>query len=69
VTSDAASARAGGTLGGLPHAGVLVEQFHEGPQFSVEAFSECGEHQVVAITRKFSDPVTFVELGPHRGGR
>jgi biotin carboxylase len=42
---------------------VLVEQFHEGPQFSVEAFSELGEHQVVSITRKFSDPISFVELG------
>jgi biotin carboxylase len=47
----------------LPDAGVLVEQFHEGPQFSVEAFSELGDHQVVSITRKFSDPATFVELG------
>ncbi|MGX9788247.1 ATP-grasp domain-containing protein [Mycobacterium sp. MMS18-G62] len=47
----------------LPDAGVVVEQFHEGPQFSVEAFSEFGEHQVVSITRKFSDPTTFVELG------
>ncbi|HET7666973.1 MAG TPA: ATP-grasp domain-containing protein [Mycobacterium sp.] len=48
---------------GLPDAGVIVEQFHEGPQFSVEAFSERGDHQVVAVTRKFSDPTTFVELG------
>jgi biotin carboxylase len=47
----------------LPDAGVLVEQFHEGPQFSIESFSELGEHQVVSITRKFSDPTTFVELG------
>ena len=55
--------RASGRFEGLPYAGVLVEQFHEGPQFSVEAFSERGEHQVVAITRKFSDPTNFVELG------
>lgn len=63
--SELASAfeRAGGPFEGLPDAGVLVEQFHEGPQFSVEAFSERGDHQVVAITRKFSDPATFVELG------
>jgi biotin carboxylase len=47
----------------LPDAGVLVEQFHEGPQFSVEAISELGEHQVVSTTRKFSDPISFVELG------
>jgi biotin carboxylase len=63
--SELASAfeRAGGRFDGVPDAGVLIEQFHEGTQFSVEAFSELGEHQVVSITRKFSDPTTFVELG------
>jgi biotin carboxylase len=63
--SELASAfeRASGRFDGVPDAGVLIEQFHEGPQFSVEAFSELGEHQVVSITRKFSDPTTFVELG------
>ncbi|MFG2836344.1 ATP-grasp domain-containing protein [Streptomyces zaomyceticus] len=44
-------------------AGALVEAFHEGPQFSVEAFSEDGWHEIVCVTRKFSDPETFVELG------
>lgn len=43
--------------------GVLVEVLHEGPQFSVEAFSEAGRHEVVCITRKFSDPRRYVELG------
>lgn len=43
--------------------GVLVERFHEGPQVSVEALSEKGEHVVVAITRKYSDPTTLVEVG------
>jgi biotin carboxylase len=43
--------------------GVLAERFFEGPQFSVEGFSEAGEHAFVAVTRKYSDPVTFVELG------
>ena len=63
--SELASAfeRASSRFDGVPDAGVLIEQFHEGPQFSVEAFSELGEHQVVSITRKFSDPTTFVELG------
>jgi biotin carboxylase len=63
--SELASAfeRASGRFDGVPDAGVLIEQFHEGTQFSVEAFSELGEHQVVSITRKFSDPTTFVELG------
>ncbi|MEU0332769.1 ATP-grasp domain-containing protein [Streptomyces sp. NPDC006193] len=63
--SDLAGAfeRAGGSYPGLVNPGVLVEEFIEGPQFSVEAVSERGEHQVVAITRKYSDPETFVELG------
>lgn len=43
--------------------GVLVERLHEGPQYSVEAFSEEGEHQVVGITRKYSDPRCYVEVG------
>ncbi|MEV6781440.1 ATP-grasp domain-containing protein [Streptomyces sp. NPDC051098] len=42
---------------------VLVEQFVTGPQFSVEALSEDGRHLVLAITRKYSDPATLVELG------
>ncbi|MEU2354743.1 ATP-grasp domain-containing protein [Streptomyces misionensis] len=55
--------RAAGSGPGSAHSGVLVEEFFDGPQFSVEAFSEGGEHQVVGITRKYSDPATFVELG------
>ena len=43
--------------------GVLVERLHEGPQFSVEAFSEGGEHVIVCITKKYSDPRHYVELG------
>ncbi|WP_328956966.1 ATP-grasp domain-containing protein [Kitasatospora purpeofusca] len=42
---------------------VLVERFHRGPQFSVESFSEGGRHRVVCLTRKFSDPRTYVEVG------
>lgn len=55
--------RAYGSYMGLVNTGVLVEEFHEGPQFSVEAFSDEGDHQVVGITRKYSDPVSLVELG------
>ncbi|MFE7778557.1 ATP-grasp domain-containing protein [Streptomyces sp. NPDC057445] len=55
--------RAGGGSTGPADTGVLVEEFLDGPQFSVEGFSELGEHQVVAITRKYSEPETFVELG------
>jgi biotin carboxylase len=55
--------RAGGSYLGLRNTGVLVEEFLDGPQYSVEAFSELGEHEMVTITRKYSDPDTFVELG------
>jgi biotin carboxylase len=43
--------------------GALVERFHEGPQFSVEAFSADGEHEIVCCTRKYSDRDRFVEVG------
>jgi biotin carboxylase len=42
---------------------VLVEEYLSGPQVSVETLSEDGEHCVVAVTRKYSDPDTLVELG------
>lgn len=42
---------------------VLAETHLDGPQYSVEAFSEHGKHVVVAITRKYSDPGSLVELG------
>ena len=60
---DASFARASAEHEGFRLRGVLVERFFEGPQFSVEGFSENGEHVFVAITRKYSDPVTLVELG------
>lgn len=43
--------------------GVLVEEFLAGPQFSVEAVSEHGDHEIVVITKKFSDPRHMVEIG------
>lgn len=52
-----------GDFPGITRLGVLAEQYHSGPQYSVEAFSETGEHVVVAITRKYSDPENMVELG------
>ncbi|MFG2507773.1 acetyl-CoA carboxylase biotin carboxylase subunit family protein [Streptomyces rubiginosohelvolus] len=55
--------RATGDFPGITRLGVLAEQYHEGPQYSVEAFSEAGEHVVVAVTRKYSDPENMVELG------
>jgi biotin carboxylase len=59
----AAYALADTRFSGLPDEGVLVERFHRGPQYSVETISEGGEHAVVALVRKFSDPRTLVELG------
>ncbi|MGW0538199.1 ATP-grasp domain-containing protein [Streptomyces sp. NPDC003032] len=58
--ADAAFSRARGT--GEP-ADVMAEEFLRGDQYSVEAFSEHGEHVTVAITRKYSDPASLVELG------
>jgi biotin carboxylase len=58
--AETAFARARGTD---ESAEVVVEQFLSGDQYSVEALSELGEHVVVAVTRKYSDPVSLVELG------
>jgi biotin carboxylase len=43
--------------------GVLVEEFLDGPEYSVEAISTAGRHHIVAITQKFKDELTFVERG------
>lgn len=42
---------------------LMVESFLSGPEISVEAFSEQGEHLVIAITVKVKDPAHCVELG------
>jgi biotin carboxylase len=41
----------------------MAERFYEGREFSVEAITHAGRHHVVAITEKFSDERTKVELG------
>lgn len=41
----------------------IAERFLEGKELSVEAFSENGHHQVIAITEKFKDPDNFIEIG------
>ncbi|MCF2907558.1 ATP-grasp domain-containing protein [Pseudoalteromonas sp. DL2-H2.2] len=41
----------------------IIEEYLEGPEFSVEALSENGEHRIIAITHKLKDPTTFIELG------
>lgn len=58
--ADAAFARARGADASTE---VVAEEFLDGDQYSAEAFSEDGEHVVVAVTRKYSDPVSLVELG------
>ncbi|MEV7025735.1 ATP-grasp domain-containing protein, partial [Kitasatospora sp. NPDC093558] len=44
---------------------LIAEQYLDGAEFSVEAFSEGGEHEIVATTRKFKDDRHFVETGHH----
>lgn len=60
---DAADPAEGAPAVTEPPIQVVVEAFLAGVQYSVECFSEQGEHQVVTITRKYSDPVSLVELG------
>lgn len=43
--------------------GVLAEGYLDGPEYSVETLSEASEHVVLAITAKFTDPATRIELG------
>ncbi|WP_199807681.1 ATP-grasp domain-containing protein [Streptomyces griseus] len=46
-----------------PASDMLVEEFLEGDEYSVEAFSEEGEHRLICVTKKYKDPRTFVEIG------
>ncbi|MFE3637047.1 ATP-grasp domain-containing protein [Streptomyces sp. NPDC059168] len=41
----------------------LMEEYLDGPEYSVESFSFAGRHVIVAITEKFTDPAHFAELG------
>ncbi|WP_327267910.1 ATP-grasp domain-containing protein [Streptomyces sp. NBC_01218] len=41
----------------------LMEEYLDGPEYSVEAFSFAGRHVVAAITEKFTDPAHCAELG------
>jgi biotin carboxylase len=43
--------------------GVMVEEFLVGEEFSVEAISVEGHHHIFAVTKKYTDAKTFVELG------
>ncbi|MEU3455876.1 ATP-grasp domain-containing protein [Micromonospora sp. NPDC006766] len=41
----------------------LMEEYVDGPEYSVEAFSFASRHSIVAVTEKFVDQGTFAELG------
>ncbi|MER7488855.1 ATP-grasp domain-containing protein [Streptomyces sp. NPDC126497] len=41
----------------------LMEEYLDGPEYSVESFSSAGRHVVIAVTEKFTDPAHFAELG------
>jgi len=43
--------------------GVIVEEFLEGQEFSVEAISSGDRHHVAGLTMKYKNPVNFVEIG------
>ncbi|QHT57567.1 ATP-grasp domain-containing protein [Cellulomonas sp. H30R-01] len=63
--ADAARAFLAAT-GGRPDAvdaPVVVEEYLVGPQFSVDMVGHGGEHRVLGVVRKYSDPASFVELG------
>jgi biotin carboxylase len=46
-----------------PEHGMLAEKFLDGEEYSAEAFSERGRHQVICVTQKFKDQTTSVETG------
>lgn len=41
----------------------VIEEFIDGPEFSVESFSFGGRHVIVAVTEKFVEAASFTELG------
>lgn len=42
---------------------LILEEFIEGYEVSVETFSYKGEHHIIGITEKIKDPTTFIEYG------
>lgn len=41
----------------------IIETYAEGEEFSVESISINGKHQIVSITKKYIDEISFVEKG------
>lgn len=73
VLSEVDALRATGTnrgCGGLFRIGDhVIEEYVDGPEFSVEGFSFHGRHVIVAITEKLMNPAHFAELGHTVPGR
>lgn len=42
---------------------LYAEEFLEGDEYSVEAFSQNGNHYVIAVTQKYKDDINFIEYG------
>lgn len=47
----------------LPVGDFIMEEYADGPEYSVEAFSFAGRHVVIAVTEKLADERYFAELG------
>ena len=58
-----AAFRRASTVSDFSSGTVLLERFMTGPQVSVEGLSENGDHLVVGVTAKFSEPEHLVEIG------
>lgn len=63
VRESSEAERAWRRAAGAATGSVLIEEFLDGPEFSVEAFSVSGEHRIVALTEKTVDPASSVEMG------
>jgi biotin carboxylase len=46
-----------------PASRMFIEKFLDGDEFSVEALSEKGQHRVICITKKYKEPIHFIEMG------
>ncbi|MFC5775608.1 ATP-grasp domain-containing protein [Ectobacillus antri] len=47
----------------FPHLQMCLEEFIDGEEYSVEAFSKNGNHYIYGITKKYKEPERFVEIG------
>lgn len=47
----------------FPHLQMCLEEFIDGEEYSVEAFSKNGTHYIYGITKKYKESERFVEIG------